>query len=52
MGEPNDKPKDETKAPEFQRVLKNLLATPHKPQSELKVGRKPAKRKGAAKDRP
>jgi hypothetical protein len=30
---------DPTKDPEFKRVLKNLLNTPHKPQAEMKVGR-------------
>jgi hypothetical protein len=35
------KKSDPTKDPEFQRVLKNLLSTPHKPQSEMKVGAKP-----------
>jgi hypothetical protein len=30
---------DPTKDPEFKRVLKNLLNTPHKPQAELKVGK-------------
>jgi hypothetical protein len=29
---------DPTADPEFQRTLKNLLSTPHKPQSEMKVG--------------
>lgn len=31
-----EKQSDPTKEPEFQRVLKNLLSTPHKPQKELK----------------
>ena len=31
---------DPTKDPEFKRVLKNLLNTPHKPQAELKVGKR------------
>ena len=32
-----EKPSDSTKDPEFQRVLRNMLNTPHKPHSELKV---------------
>jgi hypothetical protein len=28
---------DPTKDPEFQRVLGNLLSTPHKPHSEMKL---------------
>ena len=35
-----EKKSDPTKAPEFQRVLKNLLNTPHKPQVELKIGKR------------
>jgi hypothetical protein len=36
---------DPTKDPEFKRVLKNLLNTPHKPQADMKVSRlKPAKK--------
>jgi hypothetical protein len=31
---------DPTKAPAFQRVLKNLINTPHKPQAEMKAPRK------------
>jgi hypothetical protein len=34
-----DKP-DPTKDPEFQRVLKNMLTTPPKPHSEMKLGRR------------
>jgi hypothetical protein len=30
---------DPTKDPEFQRVLGNLLRTPHKPHSEMKLGK-------------
>ena len=30
---------DPTKDPEFQRVLKNLLSTPPKPHSEMKLGK-------------
>jgi hypothetical protein len=30
---------DPTKDPEFQRVLKNLLNTPPKPHSEMKLGK-------------
>ncbi len=44
---------DPAKDPEFQRVLKNLLNTPPKPHSEMKVGKSkgkkaksPAKRAG------
>ena len=43
MGEDHkagDKP-DPTAAPEFQRVLGNMLKTPPKPQSELRVGKRP-----------
>jgi hypothetical protein len=35
---------DPTKNPEFQRVLKNLLNTPPKPHSEMKLGKKVAKK--------
>jgi hypothetical protein len=35
---------DPTKDPEFKRVLKNLLNTPHKPQAELKVGKVKSRR--------
>jgi hypothetical protein len=31
---------DPTKDPEFQRVLGNLLKMPHKPHSEMKLGKK------------
>jgi hypothetical protein len=34
-----EKPSDPTNDPEFKRVLKNLLNTPHKPQAELKAGK-------------
>jgi hypothetical protein len=47
-----DKSGDPTKAPEFQRVLKNLLTTPHKTQSEVRKDRaaqKPARKPKAAK---
>ena len=30
---------DPTKDPEFKRVLKNLLDTPHTPRAELKAGK-------------
>jgi hypothetical protein len=43
---------DETKAPEFQRVLRNMLSTPPKKQSELKgSGAEKRKRGRPAKDR-
>ena len=49
-----DKPKqdesDPTKAPEFQRVLGNMLKSPPKPQSELKVGKRPHAEKRPGKD--
>jgi hypothetical protein len=32
-------PPDPTKEPEFQGVLKNLLSTPPKPHSEMKLGK-------------
>ena len=35
---------DPTKDPEFQRVLGNLLKTPPKPHSEMKVGKAKAKK--------
>jgi len=34
---------DPTKAPEFKRVLGNLLKTPPKPQSEMKLGERKSK---------
>ena len=37
-------PKDPTQAPEFKRVLGNLLKAPPKPHSEMKLG-KPTKRR-------
>jgi hypothetical protein len=36
---------DPTKDPEFQRVLKNLLNTPPKPHSEMKIGKASQKKK-------
>lgn len=34
-----EKTDDPIRDPEFKRVLHNLLTTPHKPQSEMKVGK-------------
>jgi hypothetical protein len=36
---------DPVKASEFRRTLENLLSTPHKPQSEMKVGKAKMKTK-------
>jgi hypothetical protein len=41
-----DGSKDSTKDPEFQRVLRNMLNTPHRPHSELKPKAKGGKPKG------
>jgi len=35
---------DPTKDPEFKRVLGNLLSAPPKPHSEMKLGKKKAKK--------
>jgi hypothetical protein len=43
------KDSDPAKNPEFQRVLKKLLSTPPKPQSEMKVGKGKRKSNVAAK---
>ena len=37
-------PKDPTKEPEFSRVLGNLLKAPPKPHSEMKLGKRTAKK--------
>jgi hypothetical protein len=42
---------DPTKDPEFQRVLKNLLNTPPKHHSEMKLGKGTGKRKASPKRR-
>lgn len=53
LGGPDMSEKDPTQQPEFKRVLHNLLTTPHKPQSELKVGKaKPKAEKPARKPKP
>src|SRR5687767_9009431 len=55
LGMAENQKSDPTADPEFKRVLGNLLTTPHKPQSEMKVGKakveKPASNK-AKKQKP
>lgn len=52
-----ERARDPVDDPEFKRVLHNLLTTPHKPQSELKVGKakpkadKPVRKHKAAKEK-
>lgn len=48
----DDSEPDPTKAPEFQRVLGNMLKASPKPQSEMKVGRGSARRSAARKGDP
>jgi hypothetical protein len=44
---PADKsPDDPTKAPEFQRVLRNMLSTPPKKHADMKAGRPRKPREG------
>jgi hypothetical protein len=43
---------DPTKAPEFQRVLGNLLKKPPKPHSEMKIGKRPKAKPAHKKSKP
>jgi hypothetical protein len=53
MADTEKRDDDPTKAPEFQRVLRNMLSAPPKKHSEMKTGRKSrAERSDASAEHP